>query len=685
MHNFSKRRKIIGYKPLFRNILVCSKKELAPFITVFSYHPENVEQEQLGTLFGIIKIDDTSEDSSYVTNLLTSVIKKEYFSKSHRSAEESFEASLKKANLALAELVRHGSTSWAGKINFSGGSVEKNNLHFSCLGNVSIFLIRHGQIVEISKDLEEGKDSETHPLKTFSNISSGKLEMGDKLIFTTHELTDIFSSEELRQNSEHFSREEFPGFLEISLGANSEFAGTIIIDVISAKTQDAVTISSPVIGQEKIKRIDSFVGSQENPLEYAPLREKINYPEILHEAEIEPQEAKAKKPLLRKISVFFGNLSRSAEGAMKKSTNYLGELKTKIPSKKKVPQVSEKQSKSSKLPAVWGKIKSFFLTFSKRMKNIDYKNRNLLAGLGISLALIIIVSLIFLAIRSKNNRNNAAQNSSPIQKVEAPAVEPTDINVKNVESLEVVTDITQAIGSLAILDGVLYSPSGKSILKINPQSKNVEEIASNNLSTGSFKLIAAMPNLGNLFMLTEDNRIVSLTPTNKNFLENTITLADNLKATDIKTYLTYLYFLDPSANQIYRYPRAEGGFGERSDWLQAGTDIKNAQNFAINDDVFISGVGGIMPLLQGKADSSISFEKPNISLLIDKIYSEPGFTGIYALDNQNHRIVQYDKQGKITAQYFNESIRGVKDFVVDEKNKAVYLLVGNQLEKFSLE
>ena len=246
---------------IFKDIFICAKQEISPFGTIFAFGADNIEEQKLGTIFGIIKIDDRSEDSSYVSNLLTSVIKKEYFGKPHRGAEESFEAALKRANLALAELARHGALSWTGNLNFVGGALESNNLHFVCLGNVSVFLSRGGQVAEISKDFQEDLEAETHPLKTFSNISSGKLEKGDKLIFATRDLTEIFSQEELRQNAAHFSREEFPGFLEMSLQANTELAGAIVIDLVDESEIAPGIAHAPALEQKIDPKLTDVVAA----------------------------------------------------------------------------------------------------------------------------------------------------------------------------------------------------------------------------------------------------------------------------------------------------------------------------------------------------------------------------------------------------------------------------------------
>ena len=76
--------KIIEIEPEFDSVLVCNNRQLRPFIEILVQEPENISNQNLGTLIGVFEVTDNSEDSSYIVNYLDSVIKKEYFSKPKR-------------------------------------------------------------------------------------------------------------------------------------------------------------------------------------------------------------------------------------------------------------------------------------------------------------------------------------------------------------------------------------------------------------------------------------------------------------------------------------------------------------------------------------------------------------------------------------------------------------------------
>jgi len=241
-------KKISGLESEFESILVCNNRSLRPYIEIFVFEPENATQKSLGTFFGIFEISDISEDSSYIVNYLSSVIKKEYFSKPKRSPIESFEAALHKSNLALSKLAEHGNIKWLGKFNALVAIIEKNNLHIAQAGTASAFLFRSGGLTDISEGLSSD-DPEPHPLKTFVNVSSGKLEVQDKLIITTESIFDIFSFEEIKKSILRFSEEKFIQFLKTALGNELEKAAVLIVDI---KKKKEAPIAAPVQESEQL-------------------------------------------------------------------------------------------------------------------------------------------------------------------------------------------------------------------------------------------------------------------------------------------------------------------------------------------------------------------------------------------------------------------------------------------------
>lgn len=220
----------IELEKIITEILVANGRTKEPFIKVFHYSGENVVKSSLGSLVGVFEVTELSEDSAYIVNFLASVAKKEYFSNPRRGAIESLETALHKINLALAELVKHGNIAWLGKFHGVIGVLEKNNFHFTVTGEGTIFLLRNGIFSEISEGLAS-PESTVHPIKTFVEISSGRLLVTDKIILSSPELFELLLPEDLEKNASRMDRERFAQFLRTVLINEIDMGGSLIIDI----------------------------------------------------------------------------------------------------------------------------------------------------------------------------------------------------------------------------------------------------------------------------------------------------------------------------------------------------------------------------------------------------------------------------------------------------------------------
>ena len=218
------------FKSSVTEILVANGRSFQPFVRTFSYTGENIAKSNLGTLIGVFEIDEMTEDCAYIVNFLASVAKKEYFNNPRRGAIESFEAALHKINLALSELVKHGNITWLGKFHGALGVLEKNNVHFSVTGQARILLLRNDSLSDISVGLAS-LESHIHPIKTFVEVSSGRLTLHDRILFTSPELLALFSLEELTKNAKRMNNAQFMQFLKTALINELDMAGTLLIDV----------------------------------------------------------------------------------------------------------------------------------------------------------------------------------------------------------------------------------------------------------------------------------------------------------------------------------------------------------------------------------------------------------------------------------------------------------------------
>lgn len=237
-------------------ILVVSGRSFQPFIRTFSSTGENISRANLGTLVGVFEIDDQSEDSAYIVNFLASVAKKEYFNNPRRGAVESFEAALHKINLALAELVKHGNITWLGKLHGALGVLEKNSFHFSITGHAKILLLRNGNLADIGEGLAS-EESHIHPIKTFVEVSSGRLTAEDQILLGSPEILALFSLEELAKHASRMDRERFTRFLKTALVNELDMSGLMVIDVSESTLAEVSAAKTKEIAPVQTKNVFS--------------------------------------------------------------------------------------------------------------------------------------------------------------------------------------------------------------------------------------------------------------------------------------------------------------------------------------------------------------------------------------------------------------------------------------------
>lgn len=187
-----------NYKTNIKEI-VYSDEEEKSFCDIFVYEPENIEEKTLGNLYIVGEVVNLPENSSYIVNLLASIIKKEFYSNKKRSTVESLEASLNKANTTLSEITEQGNVAWIGNLNMTCAAHRDKQLHLSQTGKIKTFLIRNGQIKDIGMNINS--DDKPHPFRTFANIASGELEMNDLVLFATPGFFNTLSTEKIRQMS----------------------------------------------------------------------------------------------------------------------------------------------------------------------------------------------------------------------------------------------------------------------------------------------------------------------------------------------------------------------------------------------------------------------------------------------------------------------------------------------------
>ncbi|PIS17222.1 MAG: hypothetical protein COT59_01815 [Candidatus Nealsonbacteria bacterium CG09_land_8_20_14_0_10_42_14] len=252
-----------------------TKKDL--ILDSFVYEPEHISEKRLGSLYVVGELAQAMPQKSRFLSQIASVIKKEYYAASlKKSPEASLKDALKKANEFLDVETRKGDVSWLGNLSSAVLSLKEYSLNFTKVGEMKILLIRQGEIIDISQNLEF-KDVEPYPLKVFGNIASGKLLPDDKVVVLTKEVFSVFNKDQglLTQLAQVVDEKGVKEIIKTKKQTLAEVTGICFLLLVTEKPQARQTIS---LHREPPKF--SFKKAFLNPLSRFWKKPKIELPTI---------------------------------------------------------------------------------------------------------------------------------------------------------------------------------------------------------------------------------------------------------------------------------------------------------------------------------------------------------------------------------------------------------------------
>ncbi len=154
-----------------------------------------------------------------------------------------------------------------------------------------------------------------------------------------------------------------------------------------------------------------------------------------------------------------------------------------------------------------------------------------------------------------------------------------------------------------------------------------------------------------------------------------------LTGTDIETYGRFLYLLAPDAKQIYKYERLANRYGTPVNYNVNG-DLTGALDMSIDASVYVLKQGGVvLKLLRGESQNFVIRQMPKGLLQTATKMFKVVDGNFYFLDPTNHRVVVVSGGGQTgEAQYLrqyvleSETVGKLQDLYVDSDETHLFLL-----------
>lgn len=153
-------------------------------------------------------------------------------------------------------------------------------------------------------------------------------------------------------------------------------------------------------------------------------------------------------------------------------------------------------------------------------------------------------------------------------------------------------------------------------------------------------------------------------------------------------YSGNIYFLDKTANQIYRYAGSGKTFADKTDWLAPGieADFSKVKDMTIDGSIWlISSTGKVTKFTNGNPNSvSLDGITENIENPTS-VYTNEELKYTYILERDKQRVIVLEKNGDFKMQYKSDKFKDCTDLVVSEKDGKAILLDGSKLLYFDLK
>jgi hypothetical protein len=677
-------------------------------------------------LFYLIELNDSYPNSKVIKKVIQ-ILDNSTKTAGDEILDDNFEKILQNLNEGLARLAESGENSWIGNLNMIVGLIDGTELLMAQSGSITGYIFRKNKISAITE--KNVNEANFHPLKTFTDITSGQVSPSDHLIFGNFDLFSRISLDRVRTiiNQDNFHQESTELFKYLrrnkAFDVNAIFISiTDEENVDPSETPDILYIDAP---DETVKK---FVEKKLIPA--YKFTEK--YLVIFGKAVF-----KASKVFYKFSNKYWhekiGPKLKNASASIKTKTD--AQFPTRGNSNIKIKANSYMNVKSGRLAA----ITPFLINVGNYLKLLTLKkNRKYLYAILI----LIFLSLGYWKLKSNNDKksekakevqllNSFDKASSDFAKIKEDlalgrtvdnaaisdvlaAAEKAKEIPANAEKASKLADEVRTVldertktvrlpssSSTNFADGLTsIVMSGNIVYGINTE----EKIYSLDTRGDSSKLIASLSSdygipvamtasrqSGNLIIATSKNRLFSLNTDTKALSELIINAEPKTwsLATAIATYSTNIYILSSDNGVVWKHSQIDGGYSKGTSYLDTKkVSIQGAVDFAIDGNIYVlSNEGSVVKFVKGVYEPDFSLKNiptPNDQILIPKrIFTDEDTNSLFVLDKKLDRIIKFDKSGEYSNQYLLDG-QPIDNFVVNAKLQKIWILSGNKIYAGSL-
>ncbi len=688
-------------------------------------------------VFYVIEVLSPWHPSTKIEKIISTNIKNSLASEGKFDLEEV----LRQINEELGVLANKGESDWIGNLNALIGYVENNkDLHLSMSGNILGYMIRGNKIVTLTEGL--GSDDPTNPLKTFENITSGRLSKGDQIVLANIAFYDFLSVDRLRRLLiEYSAKAAAKETHRLLRKSRAKEVSAVIFDVLNdnEKVNDEELDEFYWVDQAVDTPFNKFLRASK-PVALKALKRTGEYSKKAYAASKSGAKSANKKwrenygPKTK--SLISKGASKATSGVKGFKSHKIEDMSLEDHSNLKVKSYHAK----SKSKDYWGPIANFFVAFWNFIKPI-FKRENR-RYLYIAIAAILIIAGYFKVRANNENRGELAGQHelesslneandllnqakedialgrdggedkllSALATAEA-AIENPGTKDKATELrkmiLEEIDDLTgtiriwtiepifeiggEIVKSILVGETIYCVTDEGRIYATDTRENKPSLIASVDADSGKVVDMAFSDSLDKIYIYKENEKVFALDTTTETIEETSLAGADITweDSVAIDAYVTNLYLLDSALGEVWKHTSSDGVFGKGSAYLDTrSTSIKGAIDLAIDGNIFVlMDDGSVQRFVRGAFDQDFelgAIPAPNANIESpSQIFSDADTNYIYILDSSAKRIIKFEKNGTYANQYAFESI-DVNEILINPRVQKLWVESDNKYYELSM-
>ncbi len=587
---------------------------------------------------------ETRYARSTVQNMIETV-EEVYFADPELTAYERFEATLKEINLIVKNLKEKRGPKALGNLSAIIAVFSGNELHITQSKQAEAYLVRRGKLSMISEGLAGKSDD------LFVNIASGELLPDDKVIFTTSRLLRLATQSQLVQILNDGVTEAVDALRELVMAENELSLGVacVHLKLPQRAMEEAGQKSAPAWLSalnpwlKKLSKLwNEKIGKK---IPAAALRSRMPNLPKLNMSRKNILATLLGVLLVLVVSVSFLMDSRRNEALRKEYRGRIDQLNQDIQTANTKGYANEKE------------------TANAILDKVERESRDIL---GADFFRDEVMILLDKAQTTRDNINNTLRVK----------------DLKPYVDLGAKKEDVKALGLLN-LDDKFYAYEYNTLFEVildqvlDPKTIDATEVVLSG---------ASMEDQGLIVFLTQSGRIIEYEDGQFSFA-NTDDAAWH-SGVDVTAYGRNLYLLDPSNNQIYKYPRLRSNYASASEY-NTDADLSGAVSLAIDGNVYVLKTGGeIVKLFKSKVEPFQLTDMAVDIASVTQLFTSIELNNLYLLDPVNKRVVVALKEQSGNARYSGQvvfdGLDDVKDLYVDKSESKLYLLTGSAIYQIDL-